>query len=922
MGPLSPFEKALHFLISKQKFYLFFLGLVLILTAQAFSDEYSIQDIALTPGKNIHEVNINWYSEANTNSLVQIAPKAAMQNQELLQEFPAESSVSHYTMRLSAASGYYSHKAVLTSLSASTEYVYRIGDGSDNWTPVYELKTGSPNQFSFFVVGDPQIGAGGTASDTDAWTLTLNKAFNAFPSTGFILSVGDQVQIAGDESHFSGFFAPQQLKNIPLAPALGNHDTGAYNTGYHFNLPNLSTEYGVTDPGIGDYYFTYGNTLFIVLNSNNMSAASHEVFISNAIALNPYVTWKIVIFHHDIYGSGFHAIEYSMQNFRAAIFPIMDIYEIDVVFTGHDHSYTRTHVMKGDISQLNQSYDPNGALINPTGTVYFTLNSASGSKYYSLNATTANYVAVRSQLEVPTFSRVSVNNNQLTFNTYRTDTMAITDTFSIVKDNHEPRRYFIETHISSDMDDIEERVSDGVVFTDSPDLEMVYDSDVGGDQILGLRFNNIDLPFNAVINQAYIQFTCSEATRGAGNLTIYGEYSANASPFTTSDYSVSSRGRTIGSVNWSPAAWDTEGESSLKQQTPNLASVISEILQHPNWTTDNSLALIISGTVCSHRCCSHRCCSHRCCSHRCCSYRCCSHRCCSHRCCSHRCCSHRCCSHRCCSYRCAESYAGSNSQAPKLVIQSTPVDEKIVNSRINSTNNDAEENLADGSMYNNSDNLELIYDADGINQLAGMKFDAINIPKGSRILEVYIQFTTCEVSTGTASLTIKGEYNGNASEFTTNAYDISNRVTTSNSVDWNPPEWTSEGQAGPGQRTSDISAIVQEIIDHPDWVSGNSIALIVSGTAGSRRCAESFDGSSNSAPQLVIYFSDVPWSLGDVNHDDKINIIDALSIARYYVGLNLPNFDIAVADTNCDKSVTILDTLLIARFYVGLIRGF
>ena len=256
------------------------------------------------------------------------------------------------------------------------------------------------------------------------------------------------------------------------------------------------------------------------------------------------------------------------------------------------------------------------------------------------------------------------------------------------------------------------------------------------------------------------------------------------------------------------------------------------------------------------------------------------------------------------------------------MIQSTPVDEKIVNSRINSTNNDAEENLADGSMYNNSDNLELIYDADGINQLAGMKFDAINIPKGSRILEVYIQFTTCEVSTGTASLTIKGEYNGNASEFTTNAYDISNRVTTSNSVDWNPPEWTSEGQAGPGQRTSDISAIVQEIIDHPDWVSGNSIALIVSGTAGSRRCAESFDGSSNSAPQLVIYFSDVPWSLGDVNHDDKINIIDALSIARYYVGLNLPNFDIAVADTNCDKSVTILDTLLIARFYVGLIRGF
>jgi mannan endo-1,4-beta-mannosidase len=63
-------------------------------------------------------------------------------------------------------------------------------------------------------------------------------------------------------------------------------------------------------------------------------------------------------------------------------------------------------------------------------------------------------------------------------------------------------------------------------------------------------------------------------------------------------------------------------------------------------------------------------------------------------------------------------------------------------------------------------------------------------------------------------------------------------------------------------------------------------------------------------------------NLGDVNSDGQINIVDALLVAQYYVGLNPSNFNTNNADTNCDGSINIVDALLIAQYYVGLIDHF
>jgi hypothetical protein len=59
-----------------------------------------------------------------------------------------------------------------------------------------------------------------------------------------------------------------------------------------------------------------------------------------------------------------------------------------------------------------------------------------------------------------------------------------------------------------------------------------------------------------------------------------------------------------------------------------------------------------------------------------------------------------------------------------------------------------------------------------------------------------------------------------------------------------------------------------------------------------------------------------------VNNDSSINIVDALLVAQYYVGLNPENFLTSKADTNCNGTIDIVDALLIAQYYVGLITTF
>ena len=295
----------------------------------------------------------------------------------------------------------------------------------------------------------------------------------------------------GSEIEYSGYLSPDVLKNLPVATTVGNHDADNANYTYHFNTANAS-ELGSNGKVGGDYWFKHDNALFIMLNTQDTNVEEHRQFIEQTVAANKDCKWRIVTLHQDIYGSAEHSNEPEITNLRYQFAPIFEDNKVDVVLTGHDHAYSRTQILKGghktteytddefdpmldedmdagenpdtvytakenikadttDPSQkaylkyLNEVMDKDAiqqvtkkgtTVFNPTGILYMTAGSSSGSKYYDLVPRQQSYIANRWQQDVPTYSVIDITDTTFTINTYRTDTEEkIDETFSIAKVN-------------------------------------------------------------------------------------------------------------------------------------------------------------------------------------------------------------------------------------------------------------------------------------------------------------------------------------------------------------------------------------------------------------------------------------------------------------------------------------------------------
>ncbi len=148
--------------------------------------------------------------------------------------------------------------------------------------------------------------------------------------------------------------------------------------------------------------------------------------------------------------------------------------------------------------------------------------------------------------------------------------------------------------ILNDHDDAEEKKDTGFVVIRSIDLDLVRS---GINQTVGLRFEGLNIPNGATIVNASIQFTTSDVRAEATSLILKGENTDNAAIFTNSiRNNISLRPKTTAAVSWSPAPWLTIDDANSDQQTPDLSSIIQEIVDRPGWSSNNALALIITGT--------------------------------------------------------------------------------------------------------------------------------------------------------------------------------------------------------------------------------------------------------------------------------------------------------------------------------------
>ena len=429
---------------------------------QEVSKDY--EKIALTPGADETKLNFAWYSKSDGTATPKI---------ELSKNSDMSQAVTYNGSASLAVDGYQSNKVTADFLTENTTYYYRYYKNGEPSKPA-SFQTHSFLSYSMLYVGDPQIGASkgqttrkgdklenkselDTAARNDAfsWNKTLNAAMSLNPDISFVLSAGDQINKnvegtdAGNEIEYAGFLNAEWMKSLPVSTAIGNHDSTNESYSFHFNNPN-DTKLGMTTAG-GDYFYKYGPALYIVLNTNNYNCAEHEAVMRQAVSSYPHANWRIVMIHQDIYGSGLDHSDSDGIVLRTQLTPLMDRYDVDVVLQGHDHTYSRSYLLKSDskshpnygFSDWDHVVDEAGniypysdasyqaenncytiantmpdSVTNAAGTLYMEANSATGSKFYELIPNKQDYIAARSQNWNPSYSVIRVNSTTFAIDTY------------------------------------------------------------------------------------------------------------------------------------------------------------------------------------------------------------------------------------------------------------------------------------------------------------------------------------------------------------------------------------------------------------------------------------------------------------------------------------------------------------------------
>jgi len=379
-------------------------------TATATNAALDVSYVTLAPGSDASQLTFTWQTASHSDS-------------PLVRIWSGNAAATDFTGTCSASvlaiSGLYSNDVTVTGLQANTTYSYQLGDGNGDFSSVGVTTTGDPSAYSYIVVGDPQIGSSGNIpSDTAGWANTLNVISAKFPNAAFVMGTGDQIETTATLAQYTGFFSPTQMQSLPFASCMGNHEGASAGPLAFYNPPNADSA--------GNYWYTYGNTLYMVWNFNVGTPDSMSAFLASAIAANPTATFRVLTFHVDVYGQGStHALS-DGKAYRDLYVPVIDKYGIDVVFNGHDHTYSRSYPMvysgsaatSNSVGMQAQTFDAAGASVDPTGTVYFALDSATGSKFYAL-AAQQPYTAVMAQNDKPMFTVVSVTASTMTTSTYQ-----------------------------------------------------------------------------------------------------------------------------------------------------------------------------------------------------------------------------------------------------------------------------------------------------------------------------------------------------------------------------------------------------------------------------------------------------------------------------------------------------------------------
>ncbi len=366
--------------------------------------------ISVAPGGEQGELGFGWLSK-DDDSKFMISENADMSGAKEL-DVNCEDALG----------GYVSNKVTATGLEEGKTYYYSYTENGE-WSEPAAITVQDDENFTVLFISDAQIGRSGDEElrevlvrDTCGWNYTVSKMMKFCPDAAFMISGGDQFQSAESLTQMKAYLSPEALRSLPVANTIGNHDKGETLYGDIFNNPNEVNELLADKAGTG-YFYTYGDALFITVNSNNNFLPDTAKVIREAVKAYPDAKWRVVTMHHNPYSAALASDEFSEE--RLLFSSLYDCYDIDLVLSGHDHFYSRTQPVYAGESAEGE------------GTVYVQSSSASGSNYDPLPEEFAWYTETAFDVRVPTFTAFTFTENAIIGTTYRTDTDEIIDAFEV-----------------------------------------------------------------------------------------------------------------------------------------------------------------------------------------------------------------------------------------------------------------------------------------------------------------------------------------------------------------------------------------------------------------------------------------------------------------------------------------------------------
>ena len=402
-----------------------------------------ISRIVLGIGSDATEANLAWQSKTSETQFLEYWPTADPTNITRV-----ESPRGPYNSAV-----FYPHEATMTGLEPDTEYAYRVGSDRRGYSEQRTFTTGTDgDSWSFLAMADAQIGVDTKiAEQSAAWNKAVNTATGEHPDSAFIMHLGDQVEGWGAPvKQLEEFTAPEKLQEYRLAVLKGNHET--YTLDRHFQdtyfLPNEVDD-------TANYFFNYNNVLFIGLDGNRASKADidvHAKFVNETIAAHGAdADWVIVGIHHAPFSQGTHYTDKDVVELRNSLTPKLSEAGVDLVLSGHDHIYTRTHLMNGVDPVIPAGASKSGDILIPEDNevLYVTSTTATGGKYYDFqdeNGTTHPNVREENVTDLahkstarwrqdynPDYTSIDVSSESLKLTTYNINTPYVVDQVTLLK---------------------------------------------------------------------------------------------------------------------------------------------------------------------------------------------------------------------------------------------------------------------------------------------------------------------------------------------------------------------------------------------------------------------------------------------------------------------------------------------------------